>query len=142
MLLSTRGKRIACSYPGREKVSVAADLDIPSPVWFLLGYLTDSGAPSTTIPWRGNRRLTSDKHAQINSELSAVIKTPKRTITLTNTERLLLYLLLIVSLFETPIDNLENRHSIYFSAVMKLRAIFVNLTIILFNYRFIIWSKK
>lgn len=45
-----RKKSVASfSYPGRED-SVAADLDIPSPVGILLGYRTDRGAPSTTIP--------------------------------------------------------------------------------------------
>lgn len=54
-------KNEACSYVGREEVegSVAAHLDIPSPTGILLGYRTDRGAPSTTIPWGGNRKHIS-----------------------------------------------------------------------------------
>lgn len=46
--------RAAASYLGRAHESVRADLDTPSLVWILLGYRTNSGAPSSNIPWRGN----------------------------------------------------------------------------------------
>lgn len=54
--------RAAGSYLGRAQESVRADLDTPSLVWILLGYRTNSGAPSNNIPWRGNRDATGDFH--------------------------------------------------------------------------------